>query len=79
MKQLIRHQDRLSLCCGFTGFGREATLVKHHDVPGAAGLVMPGPTSTQMSFAIGIIQQGAIGGLLSGQYIYVLFRLSFLL
>lgn len=29
--------------------------------------VMPGPTSTQMSFAIGITQQGVTGGLLSGK------------
>ena len=30
--------------------------------------IMPGPTSTQMSFAIGITQQGVQGGLLSGKY-----------
>ena len=30
--------------------------------------VMPGPTSTQMSFAIGVTQQGVTGGLLSGKY-----------
>ena len=29
--------------------------------------VMPGPTSTQMSFAIGVTQQGVTGGLLSGK------------
>jgi len=30
--------------------------------------LMPGPTSTQMSFVIGITQQGVTGGLLSGKY-----------
>lgn len=39
VKQLIRHQDHLSFYCGFAGPSREATLVKHHDIPGAAGLV----------------------------------------
>ena len=29
--------------------------------------LMPGPTSTQMSFVIGITQQGVTGGLLSGK------------
>ncbi len=28
---------------------------------------LPGPSSTQLSFALGITQQGAAGGLLSGQ------------
>ena len=32
----------------------------------ALGQCMPGPTSTQMSFAMGITQRGAAGGLLSG-------------
>lgn len=30
--------------------------------------LMPGPTSTQMSFVIGITQQGVTGGLLSGKH-----------
>ena len=32
----------------------------------ALGQCMPGPTSTQMSFAMGITQRGALGGVLSG-------------
>jgi chromate transporter len=32
----------------------------------ALGQCMPGPTSTQMSFAMGTTQRGALGGLLSG-------------
>ncbi|GAQ86163.1 chromate transporter [Klebsormidium nitens] len=32
----------------------------------ALGTCLPGPTSTQMSFAIGIVQKGIPGGLLSG-------------
>jgi chromate transport protein ChrA len=32
----------------------------------ALGTCMPGPTSTQMSFAIGVVQKGISGGLLSG-------------
>lgn len=32
----------------------------------ALGSCLPGPTSTQMSFAIGITKQGWAGGLLSG-------------
>ena len=27
---------------------------------------MPGPTSTQVSFALGVTQRGVLGGLLSG-------------
>ncbi len=30
--------------------------------------LVAGPTSTQMSFVIGITQQGVTGGLLSGKY-----------
>jgi chromate transport protein ChrA len=32
----------------------------------ALGSCMPGPTSTQMSFALGVVQKGISGGLLSG-------------
>ncbi|GAQ86165.1 chromate transporter [Klebsormidium nitens] len=32
----------------------------------ALGSCMPGPTSTQMSFSLGIVQKGVTGGLLSG-------------
>ena len=32
----------------------------------ALGQCMPGPTSTQMSFAIGTTQRGVMGGLTSG-------------
>ena len=32
----------------------------------ALGSCLPGPTSTQVSFALGMMQQGWTGGLLSG-------------
>lgn len=31
-----------------------------------AGQCLPGPTSTQVSFAIGLLKKGVVGGLLSG-------------
>ena len=33
---------------------------------------LPGPSSTQLSFALGITQQGAAGGLLSGETLFLI-------
>lgn len=37
---------------------------------------LPGPSSTQLSFALGITQQGAAGGLVSGEQLALIFKRS---